>query len=83
MPKRRDTPATPRGRGRPPKPADAPPEYEASNFNLPVGMKDEIRLAMAALRIAGAEDAPKTMRDFVVAAIREKIARSASRKPAR
>jgi hypothetical protein len=45
-------------------------------------MKDRIRDAMAAMRLTG-QESPKTMRDFVVAAIEEKIARSASRKPSR
>jgi hypothetical protein len=81
MPKRKNDPL-PRGRGRPPKPADAPPTTESSNFNLPIGMKDRIRDAMAAMRLTG-QESPKTMRDFVVAAIEEKIARSASRKPSR
>lgn len=63
-------------RGRPPRMSD---DTESASFRLPIGMKDQIRLAMAKMRVSG-QDAPRDMTAFVVAAIEEKIARISARK---
>lgn len=75
MPKKKSEPLPPK-RGRPPKPAE---DTESASFRLPIGMKDQIRLAMAKMRVSG-QDAPRDMTAFVVAAIEEKIARVSARK---
>lgn len=62
---------------------------EPSNFNLPIGTKDRIKDAMALMRTSSDEEPPANMKEFVVAAINEKIAavqaaaQSARRKPSR
>ncbi len=81
LPKRRPDPPAPPKRGRPALPAEE--GREAISFRFPPGTKARIRRAMALLMLASPHDAPTEMTAYVMAAIEEKIARDAARKPAK